>query len=82
MTIKQTLNWAREQLKDVCERPQYEAELLLAYVLKKDRTYLILHNNDTVDIKEYEKLITRRKNQGVPVRLKMKAEGVVVLEYQ
>ena len=62
MTIKQTLNWAREQLKDVCERPQYEAELLLAYVLKKDRTYLILHNNDTVDIKEYEKLITRRKN--------------------
>ncbi|SFV61422.1 Protein-N(5)-glutamine methyltransferase PrmC, methylates polypeptide chain release factors RF1 and RF2 [hydrothermal vent metagenome] len=62
MTIKQILNWAKQQLKDACERPQYEAELLLAYYLKKDRMYLITHDNESVDINEYEKLIQRRKN--------------------
>ena len=62
MTIKQTLNWAKQQLKDVCERPQYEAELLLAYHLKQNRMYLITHDRDSVeDIKEYQNLIKRRK---------------------
>ena len=61
MTIKESLRWGSSELSKVCERPQYEAELLLAYVLKKDRTYLIMHNDDTVDIKEYESLIARRK---------------------
>ena len=57
MTIKESIKWGSSELVKICERPQYEAELLLAYVLKKDRTYLIVHDNDTVDIKEYEKLI-------------------------
>lgn len=61
MTIKETLSWGSLELSDVCERPQYEAELLLAYHLKKDRTYLIIHDDDTIDIKEYDKLIQRRK---------------------
>ena len=61
MTIKEALTWGSSELVEVCERPQYEAELLLAYALKKDRTYLIVHDNDHVDIKEYEKLIARRK---------------------
>jgi len=62
MTIKETLAWGRVELIEACDRPQYEAELLLAYVLQKDRTYLILHESDEVDIKEYEKYIQRRKN--------------------
>jgi len=61
MTIKEALSWGREQLVDACDRPQYEAELLLAYSLQKDRTYLIVHDNEKIDIKEYEKLIHRRK---------------------
>jgi len=61
MTIKQALTWGSSELSKVCERPQYEAELLLAYVLEKDRTYLIMYNDKTIDIKEYENLIARRK---------------------
>ena len=61
MTIRETINWAKEELKDVCERPQYEAELLLAYALKKDRTYLIMYDNTEADIEEYRKYIQRRK---------------------
>ncbi|HIP28348.1 MAG TPA: peptide chain release factor N(5)-glutamine methyltransferase [Sulfurovum sp.] len=62
MTIKDAIVRASKLLKGVCERPQYEAELLLAYQLKQDRTYLITHDNDTVDIKKYDILIKRRKN--------------------
>jgi len=61
MTIKQSLKWATHELKETCERPQYEAELLLAYHLKQDRMYLMTHDKDIIDIKEYEKLIRRRK---------------------
>jgi methylase of polypeptide subunit release factors len=40
MTIKQALTNATKQLQKSCERPRFEAELLLSYYLKKDRTYL------------------------------------------
>ncbi len=53
--------WAKEQLKESCERPQYEAELLLAYHLKQDRMYLITHDRDILeDIEGYKALIQRR----------------------
>jgi len=61
MTIKTCLFRAKEQLTQSCERPQYEAELLLAYHLKKDRIYLITHEDDTVeDAVSYEALVSRR----------------------
>jgi len=61
MTIKESIKWGSSELVEACQRPQYEAELLLAYMLKKDRTYLIMHDDETIDIKEYENLIARRK---------------------
>jgi len=65
MTIKEVLSWGSEQLSQVCERPQYEAELLLAYHLKQERMYLITHDRDKLeDSGGYEKLIQRRaKNE-------------------
>jgi release factor glutamine methyltransferase len=61
MTIKEALFWAGEQLAEACERPQFEAELLLAYHLRKERTYLIIHENETVDdLNRYEILVNRR----------------------
>jgi len=61
MTIKEALTWGSLELKVACERPQYEAELLLAYHIDQDRTYLITHDNNIIDIKEYKNLIQRRK---------------------
>lgn len=61
MTIKEALSWAKVQLQKACERPQFEAELLLAYHLKQDRMYLITHDNDSIEhIENFEKLIQRR----------------------
>ena len=61
MTIKESLQWAKTELIESCERPQYEAELLLAYHLNKDRMYLITHAYDEVEnIDLYKKIIERR----------------------
>lgn len=61
MTIKEGLSWAREALQGSCERPSFEAELLLAYHLGKDRTYLIMHDiQEIVDLDAFKKLIQRR----------------------
>jgi len=61
MTIKENIIWAKEQLLECCERPQYEAELLLAYHLNQNRTYLVVNDNEEVkDINKYEHLIERR----------------------
>lgn len=60
-TIAEALKWAKERLRKSCERPQLEAELLLAYHLKKERIYLIAHGHDVVgNIENYQKLIQRR----------------------
>jgi len=61
MTIKEGLSWAREELKEACERPAFEAELLLAYHLGQDRTYLLIHDMDSLpDVEKFQKLIQRR----------------------
>ncbi len=61
MQIKEALSWGRAQLQEACERPSFEAELLLAYHLKQDRMYFITHDDERVDDQEsFEKLVRRR----------------------
>ena len=60
MNIDETLKWASGLLTESCERPRFEAELLLAYHLEKDRIYLHAFDTSEVpDIKRYESLIER-----------------------
>jgi len=61
MTIKEGISWAKEVLQEACERPSYEAELILAYHLGKDRTYLLTHEMQMIaDAEAFKKLIQRR----------------------
>ena len=61
ITLQHALNWARKKLQTSCERPQFEAELLLAHHLGKERTYLILHPDEAVaDVAGFERLVERR----------------------
>jgi len=63
MTITQTLKKAKTKLLKSCQRPQFEAELLLAYHLNKERIYLMTHNNDEVlDVEDFDSLVERRAN--------------------
>lgn len=62
-TIRDSLNWAKHRLQDSCERPLFEAELLLSYHLKRDRTYLHAFDDTKVyKIEEFKSLIERRAN--------------------
>ncbi|UFH59940.1 peptide chain release factor N(5)-glutamine methyltransferase [Sulfurovum mangrovi] len=61
MTISQALKWAKDVLAESCERPLFEAELLLAYHLRKERLYLHMYVDETVEDEEgYKRLIARR----------------------
>ena len=61
MRIENSLIWATKELKDSCSRPRFEAELLLAYYLKKDRVYLHTHSRDKIeDFRKFKSLIKRR----------------------
>jgi len=66
MTIKEALTWAKEQLNEACERPQFEAELLLAYHLKQDRMYLITHDNDLIENSHDFKDLVKRRSRNEP----------------
>ena len=61
MTLKQALSQAKEQLCYACERPLFEAEILLAYHLGKERTWLKMYDDrELEDSAGYEALVARR----------------------
>ena len=61
MTIQNSLQWAERQLQASCERPRFEAELLLAYHLQKERTYLHAFDHQEVEqLEAFKTLIARR----------------------
>lgn len=63
MNIEEALNYAKDKLEDSCDRPLFEAQLLLAYHLDKDRVYLLTNNSTPVDdIDTFKALIERRAN--------------------
>ncbi len=62
MTITQALNIAETHLYESCQKPRFEAELLLAHHLSKERLYLHIHGDEVVeDIDTYQALVKRRK---------------------
>ena len=62
-SIEESLKWAEKQLKESCQRPRFEAELLLSYHINRDRTYLHAFDNKEVkNIDEFKKIVTRRAN--------------------
>ncbi len=68
MTIKEILNWASNKLKFL-NSPQLDAEVLLSFVLKKDKIYLYTYPEKSLtitQIKKYISLINKRRNY-VPV---------------
>ena len=61
MNIKEALVWSRIELQYACERPLYEAEILLSYHLDMDRVYLKIGDEQMVDrLDDYKSLVARR----------------------
>ncbi len=70
MTAIQTLlDNATKLLVKISDSPRLDAEVLLAFVLEKNRSYLRAWNDKTLDsqtISKFETLISKRKN-GIPI---------------
>ncbi len=69
MQIKQALKWGNETLLLTSESARLDAEVLMAYVLKKPAVFLMTHDNEEVgffDMWKYKRLISKRK-KGMPV---------------
>lgn len=61
MQVNSALKWAKDALSEACERPLFEAELLLAHHLGKERLFLHIHDTYEVeDIEGYKALVARR----------------------
>jgi len=61
ITLKQALEKATIELRYACERPRYEAELLLAYYLGKERTWIKMYDDRELEESSgYEALVARR----------------------
>ncbi len=69
MRIKDALKWGNEQLILTSESARLDAELLLSYVLKREVTFLLAHDEQKVSfwtLRRYKTLIEKRK-KGMPV---------------
>lgn len=67
--IKTALSLGLELLKNQCEEPRLEAELLLSHVLTKNRAYLYSHNDLLLtpeQLTHYQRLVAQRA-QGMPL---------------
>ncbi|BAF70146.1 peptide chain release factor N(5)-glutamine methyltransferase [Nitratiruptor sp. SB155-2] len=60
MRIDEALHRARAELAKVAQRPLLEAEILLAYAIKKSRVYLHAHPEEKIDAKPFFELVKRR----------------------
>ncbi len=63
-TIKNCLNYAINEIKNISQSPELDAEILLANAIKKEKEYLYTYpeKNLTVpQIKKFQQMISRRK---------------------
>ncbi len=61
MTITESIIYARNKLSNICDRPMYEAQLLLCHHLGVERTYIHMHSrNELKDAAGFMSLVERR----------------------
>jgi release factor glutamine methyltransferase len=84
MTIHKLIKYCYQKLKQASiEKPDFEAELLLAYILKKDRAYIISHPQTKVNIITAIKLayFTKKRRQGTPLAYLLKEKHFYNLSF-
>lgn len=83
LKIYEAINLGAKELKNICENPKLEAELLLAYCLGMDRINLIIKREDEVEEGELAKflgLLNMRKSH-IPYQYIVKKQYFMGLEF-
>ncbi len=67
MKIKEAIRFATKELQEICERPSFEASLLLSFYLGVDRVYLTLNEDmEVANIEQFKSIIHKRK-ESMPI---------------
>jgi len=69
MTIQKVLKAAYDQLSEESQSPQLDAELLLAHILKKNRSFLIAQTDKILSQKQVQRFrsLVARRSKGEPI---------------
>ncbi|MBR6505186.1 MAG: peptide chain release factor N(5)-glutamine methyltransferase [Clostridia bacterium] len=69
-TIKETIKQGTEMLKNTQDKPILMSRLILQFVLKKEKEYLILHDEELITVEDYNKFIEyiNKLNKGIPIQ--------------
>lgn len=69
-TIKETIKHGSEKLKNTQDKPILMSRLILQFILKKEKEYLIVHDNEKITSEEYDKFIEYidKLNEGIPIQ--------------
>lgn len=70
MTIKQVITEGMKILQGKIESALLETQVILAYLIKKDRVYLISHNDEVISSETYHKFIAciSKRAEGIPLQ--------------
>jgi len=69
-TIKDTIKQGTEKLKNTQDKPILMSRLILQFVLKKKKEYLVTHDNEEITVENYNKFIEciNKLNRGMPIQ--------------
>ncbi len=69
MTLCQTLNNLSQKFIPISDSPLLDAEILLSFILKKDKTFLYTYPGKKITITQEKKIknLARRRQSGVPI---------------
>jgi|AntRauTorckE6833_2_1112554.scaffolds.fasta_scaffold00062_17 release factor glutamine methyltransferase len=84
MTIHKLLHYCNTRLKQASiEKPDFEAELLLAHILKKDRAYILSHKEDKVSTFTAIKIayLCQKRTQNTPLAYLLKEKHFYNLSF-
>lgn len=82
-TIKETLKQGNEKLKNAQDKPILMSRLILQFVLKKEREYLVMHDDEKITSEEYNKFIecVEKLNSGKPIQYITNAQEFMKLNF-
>lgn len=69
-TIKETIKQGTEILKQTQDKPILMSRLILQFILKKEKEYLMVHDNEKITEQEYNEFIKyiNKINEGYPIQ--------------
>lgn len=82
-TIKETIKQGTEILKQTQDKPILMSRLILQFILKKEKEYLMVHDNEKITKEEYDEFINciNKINNGYPIQYIINMQEFMKLKF-